>query len=111
MAADIKATVKQVSISIRRPLGPNDAGLCECGHYIFVDGVVTLTDESGTPLRRGLGISARKPKGAIPLWTAPVLATQAAHQVAGRLLHTKYSSERSGSDFNRPLSYPPVSVA
>jgi hypothetical protein len=98
---------KQICIQIRRPLGGDDTGQVEIGHYVFVDGVVTLTDEDGNPLRRGQDqrLTTRTVKGArdAPVWSAAVLADQADHQVAGRLLHTKFSSEKSGTDFNRPL--------
>jgi hypothetical protein len=102
-------TVKQVCITVRRPLSDADPGQVEYGSYTFIDGVVTLTDDGGKPLRRGMDqrLSTRTVKGAreVPVWSAPVLANQADHQVAGRLLHNKFSSERSGSDFNRPLHY------
>jgi hypothetical protein len=101
---------KQICIQIRRPLGGDDLGEVAYGHYVFVDGVVTLTDEDGNPLRRGVSrrLTTRTVKGARedPVWSAAVLADQACHQVAGRLLHTKFSSEKSGTDFNRPLPGP-----
>lgn len=103
------ATVKQVYTTVRRPSG-DDTGQVECGHYVFEDGVVTLTDEFGTRLRRGLDQrqSTRKLKDEreAPVWSAPVLAGQEAQHVAGRLLYGKFAAERSGSDFNRPINYP-----
>lgn len=107
-------TVKRIYTTVRRPSG-DDSGQVECGFYIFEKGVVTLTDESGTPLRRGLDqrLSTRKLKGEkeIPTWSAPVPSGLAEQQIAGRLLHGKFSSERSESDFNRPLIYPRHSIA
>jgi hypothetical protein len=107
--------VKQVTITLRRPLGPEDQGLVEIGHFIFSDGVVTLTSEDGTPLKRGSNqtLTTRTIKGArdVPLWSAAVLAGHDARMVAGRLLHSKVSSEKSGSDFNRPLHYQKMGIA
>jgi len=40
-----------------------------------------------------------------------VLAGHDDRMVAGRLLHSKVASEKSGSDFNRPLQYPGSGVA
>jgi hypothetical protein len=99
---------KQICIQIRRPLGGDDLGEVAYGHYVFVDGVVTLTDEDGNPLRRGQRLTTRTVKGAkdAPLWSAPVPEGRGDHQVAGQLLHSKFSSERSGTDFNRPLPPP-----
>ena len=106
-------TVKPVYITVRRPMG-DDPGRIEAGHYIFVDGVVTLTDEAGTPLRRGVDqrLTTRKMKGEkeAPVWSAPVAEGVADRTIAARLLQMKFSSQRSGSDFNRPLIYPPISI-
>jgi hypothetical protein len=102
--------IKSVTITLRRPLGPGDCGLCEIGFFTHVDGVVSLTDESGVPLRRGSTVTARNTKGKdTPTWAAP--AGNDPRAVAGRLLHQRFSSEKSGSDFNRPLHYPKLGIA
>jgi hypothetical protein len=101
-----ETTVHQVYITVRRPTGANDPGQVEVGHYVLVDGIVTLTDDAGVPLKRGSSqLTTRTVRGArdAPLWSAAVPADQSDRQVAGRLLHSKFSSQRSGSDFNRPL--------
>jgi hypothetical protein len=101
-----------IYITLRRPLGDGDGGEIAYSHYTFVDGIVTLTDEAGTALKRGSSqvLTTRTVKGArdAPLWSAAVLAGHDCQQVARRLLHTKVSSEKSGTDFNRPLIYPKV---
>jgi hypothetical protein len=100
---------KQICITLRRPLGDNDPGDAAYGHYVFNDGIVTLCDEDGNPLRRGMDqqLTTRSVRGArdAPVWSAAVLAEHDARTVACRLLHQKVASERSGSDFNRPLQY------
>ena len=104
--------IKPIYITRRRPLGDNDPGEIAYGNFTFVDGIVTLTDDAGTPLKRGSSqvLTTRKEKGArdVPLWSSAVPAGNDARQVAGRLLHQKVSSEKSGSDFNRPLNYRPL---
>jgi hypothetical protein len=101
--------IKQICITLRRPLGDSDPGMVAYGHYTFKDGIVTLTSEDGTPLKRGMDqkLTTRTVRGTreAPVWSAAVLAGHDARQVAGRLLHSKVSSEKSGSDFNRPLTY------
>jgi hypothetical protein len=101
--------LKQISIQLRRPLGADDLGEVARGHYTFADGIVTLCDSDGSPLRRGMdqALTTRTVRGArdAPVWSAAVLAGHDARMVAGRLLHQKVSSEKSGSDFNRPLRY------
>jgi hypothetical protein len=107
--------VEQVTITMRRPLSAGDTGVVAIGHFTFEDGIVCLTDEAGTPLKRGSDqvLTTRTVKGAraAPLWSAAVLAGHDARMVAGRLLHQKVASEKSGLDFNRPLSYPKGSFA
>jgi hypothetical protein len=106
---------KQIYIQLRRPLGADDPGEVAYGHFTFVDGIVTLTGEDGAPLRRGKDqqLTTRTVRGArdAPVWSAAVLAGHDARQVACRLLHQKVASERSGSDFNRPLHYRPIGIA
>ena len=99
--------LSNLTIQVRRPLHEGDLGEMAFGRYTFEDGIVTLVDENGTPLRRGhdQALTTRTVKGArdAPVWFSAVLAGQDAHQVAARLLHNKVSSQRSGTDFNRPL--------
>jgi hypothetical protein len=101
--------IKQLQIMLRRPLNESDPGECARGYYTFVDGIVHLTDENGLPLKRGRNeaLTTRTVKGArdAPLWSAAVLANHEPRQIAARLLHQKVSSEKSGSDFNRPIHY------
>jgi hypothetical protein len=100
---------EQIHITLQRPLNESDPGVCARGYYTFSDGIVHLTDENGVPLKRGSSqtLTTRTVKGArdAPLWSAAVLAGHDAKHVAGRLLHQKVSSEKSGSDFNRPIHY------
>jgi hypothetical protein len=101
--------VKSVTITLRRPLGPGDCGLCEIGFFTHVDGVVSLTDESGVPLRRGSTVTTRTKGKDTPTWSAP--AGDDPRAVAGRLLQQKFSSVKSGSDFWRPLRYEKIGIA
>ena len=107
--------VKPITIQIRRPLNEKDLGEIAHGFYVFEDGIVKLTDQDGTPLKRGASqqLTTRTVKGAreAPVWSAAVLAGHDDRMVASRLLHTKVSSEKSGSDFSRPLRYPPLGLA
>ena len=100
---------EKIHIHLRRPLGADDPGVVAYGQYTFVDGIVTLVGEDGKPLRRGSDqlLTTRTVRGAreAPLWSAAVLAGHDARQVARMLLHQKVSSEKSGTDFNRPLRY------
>ena len=91
--------VKQLTIQLRRPTGPTDIGESEYGFYVFDEDkkVVTLTDEHGTPLKRGAKLTTRTVPREVPmLWSAPVPAGREPFQVAAKLLHTKVSSEKSG---------------
>ena len=99
---------KEFFIVSRRPLNESDLGEVEYAHYEVIEGKVTLTTADGTPLKRGNQlISARKSsKDVVPLWSAPVGHDERA--TAERLLHSKVSSERRGSDFNRIIHYDPV---
>ncbi|MBR0882235.1 hypothetical protein JQ608_34855 [Bradyrhizobium liaoningense] len=88
-------------ITIARPMD-GDPGTVEPGHYVVEDGTVTLTDREGGPIISGrlqIGYSAKMGDG----------ETEA--KVANRLLWRRYRATRSGSDFNRRITYPPLSVA
>jgi hypothetical protein len=93
-------TVFTFYISTRRPLG-NDPGAIWPGHYTVDGDVVTLTDGDGCPIPSGrteLGFSSK------------VTGEETADSVAKRLLWRHYRATKSGSDFNRPLNYPPIGI-
>jgi hypothetical protein len=80
----------------------DDPGWIAPGHYIVADGVVTLTDQAGVPIASGrmqLGYSSK------------VGDEEVSDQVAKRLLWRHHRTTKSGSDFNRPLTYPKIGIA
>jgi hypothetical protein len=97
--------IKSVIITVRRPLRDGDFGECAEALYEFDEEkrVVTLVDDGGKPLPRGMTRNVRGKKEEAPRWSARVLDGQDPRTVAGRLLHQKVAGEKSGSDFWRPL--------
>lgn len=78
-----------------RPSNGSDPGAVIPAFYVVEDGVLTATDETGKPLE---GLKPHKLcDGEDPQRVARRLA----------LAHRK----ESGSDFNRPLTYPPLGIA
>jgi hypothetical protein len=88
-------------ITIARPMG-DDPGAIEPGHYTVADDVVTLTNSVGEPLASG-----RMQTG----YSAKISPDENQAQTANRLLWRHYRAAKSGSDFNRRIRYPPLSIA
>ena len=95
--------VHHVFIQIARPLPPDDPGSAEYGHYIITDGVVTLTDEAGVPLKRGGSLRRGDPPA---IWSRKMGEGEDARRVARELLRAKYVATKKGTDFNRTIRYP-----
>src|SRR5262245_10286398 len=95
--------VKAVVIQTARPMGPDDLGRAEYGHYTVTDGVVMLTDADGKALPRGKPLRRGDPPA---YWSRKVRDGEDAARVARELLHAKWVATKKGSDFNRPLRYP-----
>jgi hypothetical protein len=101
--------IKHINITLRRPLNDADPGECARGCYIVADGVVYLTDSDGVKLKRGADqklTTRTKAAKDQPLWSSPLPEGRSERAVAARLLQSKVSSERRGTDFHRPLQYP-----
>jgi hypothetical protein len=88
--------IKSIYVTVRQQSdAPGDLGETVVAHYIFDQGVVTLTDESGKPLDgKSHTLAPRENPRA----------------VASRLRRREWLRE-SGSDFNRPLHYRPLNLA
>jgi hypothetical protein len=89
--------IKSVIIQLRRPSGhPDDHGLVAIGHYTVEDGVLTMLDDDGKPLReRGKIIKRTLAEGDDP------------EQVARRI--TRDIAVRPDPDgFRAPIHYPDV---
>jgi hypothetical protein len=72
-----------------RPARDGDAGGCEAGFYVVVDGVVKMCSESGKPTDKQYRLGPNDD----------------AHRIAGRLTLQAWSKAAGESDFNRPLHY------
>ena len=102
---------ERVAIQIRRPNG-DDPGAAEVAAYVVEDGdMVVLTDREGVPLERE---RRRRRPGEAPTpsrWERQLRPGEDAGRVARKLLMERYLAGKSGSDFYRPIRYPPISVA
>lgn len=96
--------IKRVTITLARPVGPHDVGAAEAACYVVEGDRVTLTDRSGAPLMRSGSASQL---GDPTSWSRELRAGESAHRLAQDLLWAKYRAGKSGSDFYRPLHYPP----
>jgi hypothetical protein len=104
------ANVHRFTIQLRRPSG-DDPGAVEYGAYIVDGSMVVLTNAEGEPLRRE-GRLARRGDPDLPTdYSRKLRPGEEAIRVARELLMQKYRATKRGSDFNRPLRFPPVSVA
>jgi hypothetical protein len=91
--------VRQVTVITRNPSGSGDGGSCEYGWYVVDEGVLTMTDKDGAPLRNentGQKITHHLAPG------------ENEKGVAKRLRLKIYRDERPDemAGFNRPIRYP-----
>ncbi len=88
-------------VTIARPMGDHP-GTIEPGHYTVAADVVTLTNQDGEPIKAGrmqLDYSSK------------VGDNETEIQVAQRLIWRRYRAMKGGTNFNRPLNYPPFGIA
>jgi hypothetical protein len=91
--------VRQITVITRNPSGSDDRGSCEDGWYTVDDGVLTMTDKDGAPLRNpntGQKITHHLANG------------ESDKAVAKRLRLKIYRDERPDemAGFNRRIDYP-----
>jgi hypothetical protein len=90
-------TPTRFHIQVRRPETAGDPGEIAEGHYVFSDGVVTLTDERGEPLPGGT-------------WNAEIQDGKSPSIIARSLLRQQLDVGRRARSFGRRLNYPKVYV-
>jgi hypothetical protein len=102
-----KPEVKTIFAQVRQPRGANDPGAAVEGKYIVEDGVVTLTDPKGTPVRDEYGKFYRH---------TLVPPKDDERQIGARLtkkfrsaLRGKAGAPLAGFEYG-PLRYPPIKV-
>lgn len=91
--------IQQVTVITRNPIGANDVGSCEIGHYTVDAGLLTMVSAEGAPLRAANGERI----------TARLTPEEDARRVAGRLTLSHWRTQRDASEavpgFGRPLDY------
>ena len=104
--------IHRVSIQISRPIGPDDPGAAEWAFYVIEGGnVVVLTDRDGKALPREASRVRRRGEPEPDTRFERKLAPgEDAHRAARELLMQRYRAGKSGSDFHRPIRYPPARV-
>lgn len=91
--------VKQVQVQIAAPQNAGDPGVVTLGYYVVQDGLLTMTDGEGTPVRPGMSrefVTHRLEPGEVAAEVAKRLTREVRLMVRG--------DDRGG--FNRPLVYP-----
>ncbi len=108
----MKTDIRSVTIQIARPMG-NDPGTIEQSHYFVDKGVVVLCQRDGTPLtREGLRVCRRRDEPPpLTRWERKLRPDEEHRHAARELLMSKYNATKRGSDFLRPLIYPPSGIA
>jgi hypothetical protein len=94
--------VFHVYATVRLPNGDNDPGQVTTGYYTLADGILTMTDSKGTPVR-DLNSGEKV--------THKLAAGDDAAVIARRLtmkIHRMLRGESGPAGFNRPLSYLPA---
>jgi hypothetical protein len=100
-----KPEVFTVYAQVRAPRGPSDPGAVVEGAYIVTDGVVTLTDRQGNPVRDQHG----------KLYTKKIANGDSARTIAARMTKDFRSMLRGKdgrvSGFTGPIVYPKFGIA
>ena len=103
--------IHRVSIQLRRPMG-NDPGAVECAcYFIGLGNVVVLCHRDGSAImREGSRVRRRGEPPPLTRWERKLRPGEDPLRAAKELLLQKYNAGKKGSDFNRPLRYPPSGV-
>jgi hypothetical protein len=103
--------IQRVSIQLRRPMG-KDPGAVESACYFIGSGnVVVLCYRDGSAImREGSRVRRRGEPAPITRWERKLRPGEDHLRAAKELLLLKYNASKRGSDFNRPLIYPPSGV-
>ena len=95
--------VRKVFRDIRSPKGDDDPGQVTIGYYTLTDGLMTMTDGNGKPIRKDNG----------ELWTHRMRdgdkETPIAHWMTGKVYRALRGDDVLG--FNRRISYPRHGIA
>jgi hypothetical protein len=97
--------VRSVAVSVSSPNPADPAGRATVGYYIVQDGVLTMTDGEGKPVRRRYSGEVYKKK---------LAADDDPSVIAKRLTLTIWRSNTGGDasgGFNRALIYQPLGLA
>jgi hypothetical protein len=101
-----------VSIQLKRPSPDDPRGAAEWAKY-YVEGgdLVVLCDGDGKPLPRQARRVGRR-RGPTPLvrWERKLGSGEDAHRVARELLMERHRATQKGTDFSRPIKYPPLGI-
>ena len=82
-------------ITTRKPTHENDPGAVAEGHYIYANGIVTLTNASGVPLSGG--------------WNYELEGSVSPHEVAQRALRNWIAAQPKRRRVG-PINYPPPAI-
>ena len=89
----------RVTVTIRQPKG-DDVGQVAEGRFLFEDGVVTLVNHVGTPVRDHDGKT----------YTQKLEPNEDAYTIAGRLTkafrRARLGDKHKDSNFSAPINYP-----
>ena len=94
--------VRCVVAVVSNPIGPDDPGRATYGYYILENGLLTMTDGNGDPVRNTSGDKEthRLQDGEDPDYIAKRRAVKIHRQL-----------RKNDNGFGRPLRYPPLGIA
>jgi hypothetical protein len=99
--------VHSVWATVRRPRDDNDLGQVTAGYYTLADGVLTMTDSKGVPVRRtdsGEKYTHKVKEGEDDRAIASRLTKEIYHMLRGETAAT-------ATGFNRAINYPTSGIA
>jgi hypothetical protein len=103
--------IHRVSVQIRRPMG-DDVGEAVWGCYLIEGDFVVLVDSEGKALERPQSAPRRRGRPpALTRYERKLEPGENAERAAKDLLMVRYNATKRGSDFHRPIRYPPLGIA
>lgn len=95
----MKPEVKRVFAQLNRPTERNPLGAVVEGAYVFADGVVTLTDRNGKPVKDEDGKNYKMPVGDNP---PDIIAMH----LTRKFRNARRAKKGAVAGFSGPLNYP-----
>jgi hypothetical protein len=102
--------IHRASIQISRPMGTHPGVVEQACYFIEKGNVIVLCHRDGTVIMREVRARRRGEPAPLTRWERTLRPGEDHLRAAKELLLQKYNASKRGSDFLRPLVYPPSGI-